>query len=166
MLVELYNEQETNTNNKEEMKLHLELANELGLKKQTGLHSEKGVDSYRKPTAEEHFVFEVNFPNIVSLEDYPSLIPIRMLNAIKEFKKIHPVAIWLLCPEPGKADPIVTGGQYSWNTNDNYLIGRFGEALEDFSVLRKKAFEIVQKKIKAFDMWEYNRLIAVHKAMK
>lgn len=167
MLVELYNEQETSPNNKEEMELHLELAKELGLANQALLHSEKGVNSYRKMTAEELFVFSVNFPEVIALDKYIGLIPIRMLTAIKEFKKIHPnLGIYLLCPEPGKPDPIVTGGQYGWNANDNYIIGRFGEALEDFAILYKKALEIVHKRIALVEMWDYKKLLAVHIAMK
>jgi hypothetical protein len=167
MLVELYNEIETNPSNKEEMELHLELAKELGLATQASLHTEQGVDSYRKMTAEELFVFGVNFPNVVPLSEYKSLIPIRMLVAIKDFIKVHPtLKIFLLCPEPGKPDPIVTGGQYYFQINDHLLIGRFGEALEDFSTLRGKAIESILKKLKLAEMWNYKTLSAIHNALK
>jgi hypothetical protein len=165
MLVELYTEQETNTNNKEEMELHLDLAKELGLSNQQTLHSPAGVDGYRKMSAEEQFVFAVHFPNSVELSQYKSLIPIRVLIAIKEFKNIHPtLGIYLLCPEPGKVDPIVVGCQYSWSAGtDGLLIARFGEALEEFSVLSKQALEILKKKVAAVDMWEFRTAYNVYK---
>lgn len=164
MVVELYTEQETATGNTEEMELHLELAKELGLTSQEELHSDKGVDGYRKMTAEEQFVFSINFPETVALGACKSLIPIRILTAIKEFKKIHPdLGIFLLCPEPGKPDPIVVGSQYHWNAStDGLLIGRFGEALEEFSVLRANAIEALKKRLKNVENWNFTVMRSVY----
>jgi hypothetical protein len=168
MQVETYQEQEISFN-KEELEGHKELCEQLGLIKQVELHREKTVDVYRKMTAEEVFVFLTNFPNQVELKDYQEFIPVRVLQIVAHYREVHPeMKVWLACPEPGRPDPVVYGSQYqlaSWNTSAT-IIARFGSALEDFSVLRKRALEIMQKRLSNLDVFSFQQLSAIQNAIR
>lgn len=163
MLVETYEIQEVAVN-KEEIELHKEMAEKLGLKEQVNLHTGKKLSAYRKITAEELFVFSENFPNTVKIEEYKEYIPIRALQAVALYREMHPgLQVMLMCPEPGKVDPVIVGSQYYWRLDgDAHLICRFGEALEEFSVLRNRAFESLERKTKVLKSLSFQKLLALH----
>lgn len=168
MQVESYEEQEIKNQDPTEAVEHRELTEKLGLAHQVAMHKESGhVDCYRKLTAEELFVFMMNFPNVVNLNEYREPIPLRALQVIAHFRETHPdLKILLLCPEPGKIDPVVIAGEYSFMVNgNNYLLCRFGSALEDFATLRERAFEELERRAKAFRALSWSKLGEIRAAL-
>ncbi len=164
MNIETYEEKEISEADPVECVEHRQLAEKLGLQKQLSIHKESGhVDHYRKLTAEEIFVFQTNFPNIVKLRDHEGVIPLRVLQVIAHFLEVHPgKEILLLCPQPGKPDPVVIASQYTWQVDgDSYLLARFGSALDDFSTLRENAIREIKRRLESLGSLPWAKLNAI-----
>jgi hypothetical protein len=165
MQVEIYEEQEI-SNTPEEKEGALEIIEKLGLTKQKEIWGGEVVNTFRKFTAEELFVFQVMFPNIVELGKYDQVIPIRVLHTIDKFKELNPdIKVYLCCPEPGEKDPVVFGCNYNWLDVDCFIIARFGEALEDFSILKKRAIEKFLNMVSHPEATGFNKMFIGAKAL-
>lgn len=125
------------------------LREELGLPALS--QAEGGVLNFRPITAEERNVFKILFPVESRIENYPKLIPVQALEALKEFKATTTDHICDICVWDAREydpDPILivgvsnTGGT-NWPEN-HYLIARWGSALAPFEELKAKAFGIWQ----------------------
>lgn len=150
MVVETFIDEEIAVVNQEEKELMLEMAQNLGLSKQVELMSnDNHVNCYRNITAEELFVYGTNFPNTVKIEEYSGVIPLRVMQVVAHYKELFPgYTVNLMCPEPGFKDPVVVGSKYYWQIDgESHLLCRFGEALEEFHVLKERAIKKVEEAI-------------------
>lgn len=130
------------------------LMDELGLDGQKTLvtKSEKtGFDSrcpYREMNGTESFVYRVLCPEESSLKDYGrSPIPLRVLQVAAHAKSLgifKELRVWDRA-SPAVKDPVLVGVkkhlQYDWMDGPVFILARWGEELETFSVLAKRAFD-------------------------
>ncbi len=131
----------------------LALIEQLGLEGQQELTVKKDSsrDSrcpYREMTAEEAFVYGVLCPQSVKLKEYKATpIPLRVLqiaahaDSLGMFKEFD---VWDRVSVAVK-DPVLVAyapnKRSSWR-NDTYILARWGEELETFSTLLKRAIEM------------------------
>lgn len=118
------------------------LRNELGLPEITA------PSRFRLMTEEESKVFKTLFPAETKLQDYTSYVPAEALQALKELQDSGSFAlrrepmVWHAKeydPDPVLVHPVRKSGTGDW-PDGMVLIARWGDALEDFEVLAKKAF--------------------------
>ena len=105
---------------------------------------------YRKIRADERFVYKTLCPQENKLEAYDaSPIPLRILQiashaqSLEQFKQLY---VWHQL-ETVEKDPVLiaaTGGQYEWDRGDEFILARWGEELESFPVLLKRACDKVR----------------------
>jgi hypothetical protein len=125
----------------------IELAESLGLKGQRQLSNPETLTRipYPKLTAIQRLVFETLFPHKSPVEEYgEGIIPLRVLQVIaycRQNNLYRRIEVWH--PEPGKRDPVLIGTQrehsYSWSNGEDFLLARWGDALETFEALVEKA---------------------------
>lgn len=136
----------------------LELIATLGLEgqKELTVKRENSRDSrmpYRQITAEELFVYGVLCPEKVPLKDYKSTpIPLRVLqiaahaSSLGTFKKLE---VWDRVSVTVK-DPVLvaymTNPKWTWQ-EDVFILARWGETLETFSVLLKRALTVKREQV-------------------
>jgi hypothetical protein len=130
------------------------LMEELGLEGQKELVTKcekSGFDQrcpYREMTATEAYVYRVLCPEVTPLKTYKrSPIPLRVLqvaahaNSLGIFKELR---VWDRA-SPAVKDPVLVGvithPQYDWMDNKFFILARWGEELEAFAVLAKRAFD-------------------------
>ena len=130
------------------------LMEELGLDGQKELVTPKPVDGfakrvpYREITDAEAFVYRVLCPNVTPLKKYNrSPIPLRVLQvaahaeSLGMFKELR---VWDKA-SPSVKDPVLVGvmkhKQYDWMDGQTFILARWGEELEAFVVLSKRAFD-------------------------
>lgn len=119
----------------------------------TPSESEPSRCPYREITAEESFVYRALCPTSIALNAYSSSpIPLRVLQiaahaqSLNMFKRI---CVWDRESVTVK-DPVLvawTGGEYDWTNNRCFILARWGEELEAFAVLRKRAMVIVRERL-------------------
>lgn len=147
MKYEIYSEQEFTVGEHDDPERITVLA-ELGMSNEASSKASR----FRALYEEECFVFGALFPHIVELSNYKGFIPTRVLQEIRDYKMagLHK-RILVLCPKPGDVDPVVVGCEYTWHSHvfsgNSHIIARFGDALEDFSTLRARAFERIKEKM-------------------
>ena len=156
MLVESYECQETASESIEASEEAVKLIEELGLEGQKSILSKNDDgDARRVPysiaNAEQLFVFQVLCPKAYKLSEYKRTpIPLRVLqiaahaNSLGYFREI---VVWDT-ESPAEKDPVLVGifqrGQYEWEV-DRYLLARWGEELESWPTLLKRALEKKRK---------------------
>jgi len=153
MLVETYECQETAAEPIEASEEAKQLIEQLGLEGQQSLlmPSENNLTAKRTPypqaTTEQIFVFRVLCPQQYALKSYNRTpIPLRVLQiaahatGLEYFKE---VVVWDATSAAEK-DPVLVGvrqnAQRTWQ-DDFYLLARWGEELESWPALLKRAIE-------------------------
>lgn len=130
----------------------LEICRKLGLEGQLKL-SDPSTDTrfqYPKVTAVQKLVYQTLFPQTTRLEQFESgIIPLRVLQVAawcKDQPMIHHCVVWHTLDV--KKDPILVGCTREYD-GDEFLLARWGDALESFEDLQKKAATIIAAKIKS-----------------
>lgn len=159
MLVETFECHETASEPIEAAEEAVALIESLGLNGQRELLSRRDDHNtrcpYREMTADEKFVYGTLCPTRAKLKDYKRTpIPLRVLqvaahaNSLGIFKE-------LMVLDAGTAvekDPVLVGvipdKQYSWMTTD-FILARWGDELEAFVVLLKRAAAKVRESWRA-----------------
>jgi hypothetical protein len=147
MKYEIYSEQEVSTTTDDDIE-RIALLAEIGLAQKT--REQESASRFREIYEDERIVFGMLFPNQVGIKEYNGFIPTRVLQEIRDYKNAFPDhTVSIMCPKPGDTDPVVIGNQYSFQRyNGCKLIARFGDALEDFSTLRNRAYERIAERIR------------------
>jgi hypothetical protein len=144
MLVETFEEPEVRTEDCEEALQYIE---RLGLVKQSRFYGEQKVFPFRKITLRESFVYRVLLPIASRIQAYESgAIPLRVLKvgeaALNHFASgTAELIIWHEADV--KKDPVLLcqvtpDSARSWEQS-LYLLARWGDVLEEFSVLEARA---------------------------
>lgn len=132
-----------------------ELIAKLDLSGQRGLmEGAKGLNPYRKITQEEQWVYKTLFAQETNVVDYASgPMPLRVMQVLSHAKDLDfftKFVVWH--PQDVKKDPILLGfvqdKKYTWQ-GEYFLLARWGEALESFDILRKKAAVMARETIRA-----------------
>lgn len=126
-----------------------ELARQLGLEGQERFYEEgKPVNPYRKATAKELLVYRTLFTQKTELERYSDgPVPLRVLQIAAHAKEVLGCTLIVLHPSNADIkDPVLIGEVGDWRDKKTYLLARWGDALEEFSVLAGYAVERLKKK--------------------
>lgn len=146
MEIEVFEEEEVRQLTAEDVVECSELIERLSLTGQQKFY--KGTEAlkvcpYRRITVQEQFVYGTLLPSQTLLSLYDaSPVPLRILQVAAHAKEVidgYPELVVYHQPNP-KADPVLVariGNQYS--PDAIYLLARWGEALEEFSVLADRA---------------------------
>lgn len=135
----------------------LEIIESLGLQGQKKMtkESEGGVITrcpYRTMNIKELRVYECLFPQKTEIQKYQaSMIPLRVLQVAAHAKSLDlfdRIEVWGEISKP--RDPILVGIKKtdSWS-HDNYILARWGDALESFEVLFERAKAVTKEHFKA-----------------
>jgi hypothetical protein len=134
----------------------LALIQELGLK--TMPDGER--IAYPLPNKQQWFVIQMLFPERTKIKDYDAGgIPLRVLKEIRSYKAEYPKHILVVCHQAQAIvkDPILLAytGNYEWGatqtstaSNEYRLIARWGDALDDWGQLAKRATTIMRENIR------------------
>lgn len=124
----------------------LALIESLGLKGQQKMmkKNEEG-DTIRSPyrlmTVREKRVYQTLFPKTVDVEDYrDSMVPLRVLQVIAHAQKLGifgRIDVW--CENDKPRDPVLVGVMKEGHEEHHHILARWGDALESFEVLVKRA---------------------------
>lgn len=169
MQVETFECQETASEPIEATEEALELIEQLELSGQKELVSRDEGDHarrspYRKMRADERFVYKTICPKRTQLEKYKDgPIPLRVLQiaahakSLGLFRHFH---VWSQEDSQVK-DPVLvaSNNEYDWQERDEHILARWGDELESFPVLLKRAAEqarsaLVQQARKLVSMLE------------
>jgi len=158
MLVETFECAETSAEPIEATEEALSLIESLGLKGQAELTAKRddGFASrcpYREITAEETFVYRTLCPRAVALQNYKeSPIPLRVLQVAAHASSLNMFKRLIVWDRESVAvkDPVLvahTGGEYDWQNNNCFILARWGEELETFVTLLKRAVAIKREQL-------------------
>lgn len=137
----------------------IQIAKDLGLEGQAQLtcKTKSGHPTrspYREITEEEDLVYRVLCPETKRIEKYSaSPIPLRVLQIAAHAKQCFPNAKLIVRDRESVAvkDPVlvceIPSPSASWQTI-TYILARWGETLETFSVLRTRAIQIARETLK------------------
>lgn len=122
----------------------IQMAEDLALAGQkTLINAETGdVFPYRQMTVAEQNVYGVLLTQRTKIEDFKdSVIPLRVMQVIAHTRSLNDIRVGYLevWHQPGDKDPILVGRESYYKTA--YLLARWGDELEAFTVLQKKALE-------------------------
>lgn len=129
------------------------LVTELGLTGQMAADTDKPICTFRDATRDEINVYRILMPTKVKLKDYKAgPIPLRILELCKKAKEqgLEKLFVWYPLSGP-KDDPIVFAhnNQHDFQLQNLKIIGRWGDCLEAFDVLKAKALKIAKMKLTA-----------------
>lgn len=120
------------------------------LREKLGLPSVEKISHFRLLTEEEARVYKHLFPQDTPISRYHDFIPVEALQALDDainncaYPKQSEARVWhakTYDPDPVMLLPVrFSDTQYTW-PDGHLLIARWGDALEPFEVLAKKAFE-------------------------
>lgn len=107
---------------------------------------------YREITAEEVFVYQTLCPESTKIEAYAGgPIPLRVLQIAAHAKSVKPTTRLMVWHRalPGVKDPVLVAefGRYDWSTDNRYILARWGDELETFAVLMKRAAEAARERL-------------------
>lgn len=153
MQVQVYDVEEVADQSPDETECAQALINKLGLSRQREFYSPdrpKGV-AWRRITTEEVFAFRSLCPIETPLADYRSgPIPLRVLEVLEKATEsgfFEKFVVWH--PEDVRTDPVLigrkTGARGAWDTED-YILARWGEALDEMPALLRKAMDDAKAK--------------------
>lgn len=152
MQVETFEVQEVTTSGKpEDCAEALRLIEELGLEGQQSRNQDGKVCPYRKMTKDEAFVYGVLCSQKTPLNKYSDEpIPLRVLQVAAHAKtQFGALEVW----HPENADikdPVLVGVNGSpYSTQERFILARWGEVLDSFEVLKKRAIETWRSKVEA-----------------
>lgn len=119
------------------------LAERLGATGQEAFYrKDKPVQPYRLMTPEEHAVYKLAFPIREEISKYETgPIPIRVLQVAAHAKELIEGTLVIWHQGAGKDDPLLTLRQGSEWGGKYFLLARWGDALEEFAVLRNRAIQ-------------------------
>ena len=133
----------------------IEIIRNLGLNGQLELlapNDETKRAPYREMTADEVFVYETICPTKAKLEDYRRTpIPLRVLQIashVTDLGLCESLEVWDAA-SPAEKDPVlvgVSGSRHSSNFK-RFILARWGEELETFVVLFKRAVAVKREQI-------------------
>jgi len=159
MQVETFECQETAAEPIEATEEAVSLIEQMGLEGQLELVRPKSDSKpaarcpYRQITAEESFVYRTICPRVFPLNKYNSApIPLRVLQIAAHAKSLNICTrfeVWDKSQDEVK-DPVligVVGGNYDWEVKSRFILARWGEVLETFSVLLKRAIGTHREKL-------------------
>jgi hypothetical protein len=114
---------------------------------------EKGRIPYREMTAEEQWVYSTVCPHACKVQDYSqSPIPVRVLQVAAHADSLgvfDKILVWAAEPQQDP-DPVLLGQIGDGYTGTRwYLFARWGEELDEWPAMLKKAAERFRKKLKA-----------------
>ncbi len=151
MVVETYEVEEVAKQTVEQCDEAKALVEELGLQGQAKIYSPPddaapSAFPYRKMTAQEAFVYRQLLPSKTKLSDYADgAIPLRVLQVAAHVNKLMAgranceLQVW----HPKNADVkdplLVMREGYEWGSHSNFILARWGDVLEEFSVLANHA---------------------------
>lgn len=155
MLVETFECQETAAEPIEATEEAIRLIGELGLEGQQKLirkSEEPGEFDKRNPyrliRADEAFVYSILCPSVVALSQYDAgPIPLRVLQIAAHAQEFYKHLYVMYQPETAEKDPVLIGTdekKYSYSqeiTKKDAILARWGDELESFPVLLKRALE-------------------------
>jgi hypothetical protein len=160
MKVETYECEETKMEVPQESEEAVRLIDELGLEGQQVLVSKKKDATeiqrcpYRKIRADEEFVYRLLCPQSIELKRFDEMpIPLRVLQVIAHAKSLNifqTFQIW--CARGAIKDPVLVAStkDYIYSSDrDTFILARWGEELDEFAVLLKKAIEKWKEKAKS-----------------
>lgn len=148
MKVETFEDEEVAREHPEVTDEAMRLIESLGLDGQRELVAPKTEEApdpnrnpYRKMTKEERFVYGVLCPDKADIGRYSrSAIPLRVLQ-VAEHARAYFKELKVWDKQDGSIkDPVLVG--YSDSHGAHFLLARWGEELDTFSVLRDKALSI------------------------
>lgn len=123
----------------------LNLAGQLEMIRPDDKSGRETRSPYRRMTADEQFVYQLNCPIETPVEKYSaSPIPLRVLQVLAHAKSIGMFKRFVVWDRESAAvpDPVLIGyapsGEYTW-LDHRFILARWGEELETFSVLLKRA---------------------------
>ena len=158
VLVEIYDVRELDINLEYEPNGEsLDIISEMNLTGQLQLVNKEGDRTPYAQLTEDQLTVAVHlFPKFSLLQDYKhGPIPYRVLKEAK-FAREHFEYLYILHDTPAEVkDPILVGSHsqfYTWRESarpdyqSSFLIARWGDALEDWSVLLKKALRVKKDK--------------------
>jgi hypothetical protein len=144
MQIETFENPEVADLSPEELAESQHLCEKLGLTGQLKLHENPaGPFSFSEFSPEQECVYRTCFPTHTELKEFGSeQIPLRVLQILEHAREhFDEIQVWSNSAEP---DPIVVGIKQhptsSW-AKLRYPIARWGDALEPFSELKKKALQ-------------------------
>lgn len=157
MQVETYEEQEVAEAACEDIEAAKHLVASLGLKGQEHLYTSDApkVFPYRRVTNQELFVYKQLFPRCSKIEEFKSgAIPLRVLQVASHAKEsfIGTCQLYVWHTDDVRKDPILVlqsvDPERTWEKVD-YLLARWGDALEEFAVLAERARKVWADKSRA-----------------
>ena len=108
----------------------------------------KRVIPYRKATAEQREIIKLLFPELTKVDEFrEEPIPLRVLQVIAFVRQNCSEEMPYIGIHHVKGidkDPVLVAKKSSWDS-DFYLLARWGDALESWSVLAKKAEDVWKK---------------------
>lgn len=148
MQVETYEEQEVAEMTEEKCEAVQELIEKLGLEGQEEFYKKDTSTApfpYRRMTLQEKFVYSVLFPSVTEIGKFRSgAIPLRVLQVAAHAKELYAGECKLLVWHSAdvRKDPVLvlsaTDPTEKWRKAE-YVLARWGDALEEFSVLAERA---------------------------
>lgn len=153
MKVETYECQETIAEHPEIAEEAIKYIEELGLKGQISLLSPKTEEKpqsrcpYRKMKKDERFIYRTLCPDTFSAEAFSECpIPIRVLQVFSHAKSLgifKKYQIW--CTGSQAKDPILVAyDSDAWNA-EPFILARWAEELDEWSILVKKATQKIKE---------------------
>lgn len=148
MQIETYEVTECGPQGAESEPEALALIESLGLEGQKTLVRGDGGDAARIPyermNAEQVAVYRTLFPEETLVEKYArGPIPIRVLQVIAHGRELFGRLVVRSPASAALADPVLIGR----NADGDYLLARWGEALEPFEKLRERATVALRQRI-------------------
>jgi hypothetical protein len=153
MNVETYECSETAAEPIEACEEAVQIMEDLGLEGQKSLVSAKDDEPqarcpYRAMTAEEEFVFRVLCPATAKISRYDAgPLPLRVLQIAAHASGLdiyNRLEVWYVAKRPDP-DPVLIGivasGNYDWEVTARHILARWGDELESWPVLVKRALE-------------------------
>lgn len=107
---------------------------------------------YRHMTEEERFVYQTVCPQIYEIRKYNATpIPLRVLQIAAHVTSLGicgRLQVWDNVEDKVK-DPVLVGviGDYDWDIKARFILARWGEVLETFSVLLNRAAAVHRQKL-------------------
>lgn len=109
---------------------------------------------YREMTEEEYHVYRTLCPSSVKIERYKAApIPLRVLQIAAHAKQCFPKAKLLVWDRESVTvkDPVLVAEMpndtYDWQFKTRYILARWGEELETFQVLMKRAVSLARERL-------------------
>lgn len=161
MLVETFEVNELVADPLENNEKQLELIQQLDLEGQKsliGASSNKTLCMYKRVTREQSYIIGTLCPQKTPVASYKNMqIPLRILQVIAHCQQENYFKnLWVFDKEDERVkDPFLVGetaraADHQWGNGDFYLLGRWGEELESWQELTKKADLITRAKLEEF----------------